>query len=189
MIGGFGEPDNGGRFRALRCAWVCVRWTTSGTIARIRAENVATEYGLYDVAEPGPDLRADFAEDLWRLYEGKLPQAISALEKGSFTRDNWLTILLHVQAQSIRHPDFARAVHEHLGPSAAAAVGPDGIQVERQRTFDDTRNWMARARFAVLRRSIPCRRFLANDKGYVPLHEVTSTHEEWCFRYRGSSQS
>jgi hypothetical protein len=79
---------------------------------------------------------------------------------------------LHVQAQSIRHPDFTRAVHEHVGPAAAARLGQDGIQTERQRTYQDTRAWMARARFAVLRHRKPAQRFLTNDKGYVPLHDV-----------------
>ena len=63
---------------------------------------------MYDVAEPGPDLPADFAEQLWQQYEGALPGAIRALQSGSWTQDDWRTVLLHVQAQSIRHPDFAQ---------------------------------------------------------------------------------
>ncbi len=105
-------------------------------VVRIRADNVAIQNGLYDVAEPGPDLRGDFPEQLWRQYEGALPGAIRALENGSYTQNDWLTVLLHVQAQSIRHPDFARAVHEHIGSVAAAALGPDDIQAERQRTYE-----------------------------------------------------
>lgn len=31
---------------------------------------------------------------------------------------------------------------------------------------------MARARFAMLRHRKPAQRFLANDKGYIPLHDV-----------------
>ena len=173
LIGGFGEPDTGKHAGHLRYAWVCV-WRTEdrGTVTRTRADNVAIQNGVYDVAEPGPDLPADFAEQLWQRYEGALPGAIRALENRSWTRDDWQTVLLHVQAQSIRHPDFARAVHEHVGEPAAARLGPDEMQAERQRTYQDTRAWMARARFAVLRHREPAQRFLANDKGYVPLHDV-----------------
>ncbi|HEX2822939.1 MAG TPA: hypothetical protein VHO07_22670 [Streptosporangiaceae bacterium] len=143
-----------------------------GTVSRTRADNIATQNRVYEVAEPGPDLPADFAEQLWQQYEGSLPGAIRALENGSWTRDDWQVVLLHVQAQSIRHPDFARAVHEHVGEAVAAGLSPDDIQAERQRTFQDTRAWMARARFAVLRHREPAQHFLANDKGYVPLHDI-----------------
>jgi hypothetical protein len=173
LIGGFGEPDTGRHAGHLRYAWVCMRLAGAPwTVARIRADNVAIQNGMYDVADPGPDLPADFAEQLWKQYEGALPGAVRALENDSWTRDDWRAVLLHVQAQSIRHPDFTRAVHEHLGEAAAAGVGPDDIQAERQRTFQGTRAWMARARFAVLRHHKPAERFLTNDKGYVPLHDV-----------------
>jgi len=175
LIGGFGEPDTGSDRHTghLRYAWVCVRRTGDpGTVSRVRADNVAIQNGVYDVAEPGPDLPADYAEQLWQQYEGALPGAISALENGSWTRDDWQTVLWHVQSQSIRHPDFARAVHEHVGEVVAAELRPDDIQAERQRTYQDTRAWMARARFAVLRHRKPAQRFLTNDKGYVPLHDV-----------------
>jgi hypothetical protein len=140
LIGGFGEPDTGKRAGQLRRAWVCVRWTQgTGTVTRARAGNIAIENGIYDVAEPGPELSADFAEQLWRQYEGALPGAISALENGSWARGDWQAALLHVQAQAIRHPDFARAVHEHAGKLAAAELRPDDIQAERQRTYQGTR--------------------------------------------------
>jgi hypothetical protein len=122
LIGGFGERDTGSDRHSghLRYAWVCVRRTDDpGTVTRVRADNVAVQNGVYDVAEPGPDLPADFAEQLWQQYEGALPEAIRALENGSQTQDDWQTVLRHVQAQSIRHPDFARAVHEHVGEVAA----------------------------------------------------------------------
>ena len=143
-----------------------------GIAARIRADNVAIENGIYEVVEPRDDLPADFAEQLWQLYEGALPEAIRALEKGSGTPDDWKTALLHVQAESIRHPDFTRAVHEHVGPTIAATLNRDDIQAERQHTYHDTRAWMARARFALLRSRKPAQRFMINDKGYVPLHDV-----------------
>src|ERR1700678_3810539 len=77
LIGGFGEPDAGRHAGELRYNWVCMRRRDqSGVIPRIRADNVAIENGLYDVAEPGPDLAADFAEQLWTKYEASLPAAI-----------------------------------------------------------------------------------------------------------------
>ena len=165
LIGGFGEPDTGKHAGSLRYAWVCVRRTEgTGTVTRTRADNVAIQNGVYDVAEPDPDLPADFAEQLWRQYEGALHGAIRALENGSWTRDDWQIVLLHVQAQSIRHPDFTRAVHEYVGKAAAAELAADDIQAERQRTYQGTSAWMARARFALLRHHAPAQRFLTNDK-------------------------
>ena len=76
LIGGFGEPDTGSDRHAghLRYAWVCVRRPGDpGTVIRVRADNVAIQNGVYDVAEPGPDFPADFAEQLWQQYEGALP--------------------------------------------------------------------------------------------------------------------
>jgi hypothetical protein len=173
LIGGFGEPDTGRHAGRLRCSWVCVRWTCeTSVVSKIRADNVAIQNGVYDVAEPGPNLPSDFAEQLWQQYEGALPAAIRAQETGSWTPADWETVLLHVQAQAIRHPDFTRAVHEHIGPAAAARLSPDDIQAERQRTYRDTRLWMSRARFALLRHHRPAPRFLTNDKGYVPLHDI-----------------
>jgi len=118
LIGGFGEPDKGKHAGHLRYAWVRMRLAgVPGTVAGIRADNVAIQNGVYDVADPGPDLPADFAEQFWKQYEAALPGAVRALADGSWTRDDWRTVLLHVQAQSIRHPDFARAVNS-LRPRA-----------------------------------------------------------------------
>ena len=173
LIGGFGGPDTGRNAGRLRYSWVCVRWAgETSLVARIRAGNAAIENGVYDVAEPRPDLPHDFAEQLWQQYEGALPAAVKALEASSWTPADWQKVLLHVQAQAIRHPDFARAVHEHIGPAAGARLSPDDIQAERQRTYRDTRAWMSRARFAVLRHRSPAHRFLTNDKGYIPLHDI-----------------
>jgi hypothetical protein len=79
LIGGFGEPDTGWNAGQLRYSWVCVRWAgETSVVARIRAGNVAIQDGVYDVAEPGPDLPHDFAERLWQQYEGALPAAVRA---------------------------------------------------------------------------------------------------------------
>ena len=82
---------------------------------------------------------------------GRAAWCYSGPRDDSWTRDDWRTVLLHVQAQAIRHPDFARAVHQHVGVAVAAELVPDDIQAERQRTYQNTRVWMSRARFAVLR--------------------------------------
>lgn len=173
LIGGFGEPDRGQRAKNLRCARVCVRRPDKpeGTTI-IRAEQVAVQNGLYKVDQPDPGLPADFAERLWQQYEGPLPAAIKALESGCYTQDDWLTVLLHIQAQSIRHPDFDHEAHSYITRFGATVSDRDQVQAQRQRTHAQTREWMARARFAILRRRKPAQRFLINDKGYVPLHDV-----------------
>ena len=81
LIGGFGEPGTGKHAGHLRYARVCVRWAADpGTVREVRADNIAIQNHIYDVAEPGPDLPDDFAERLWQQYEGSLPGAIMALE-------------------------------------------------------------------------------------------------------------
>jgi hypothetical protein len=173
LIGGFGQPEKGRRSGNLRYARVCVRRLDDPErTTAIRADQVAVQNGLYDVDQPGQELPADFAERLWEAYEGPLPAAIRALESGSYTKDDWLTVLLHVQAQSIRHPDFDREALNYLAAQGAPAPGGDQVQSQRQRTHVETRKLMARARFAVLRRRDPAQRFLINDKGYVPLYDV-----------------
>ena len=137
----------------------------------MRADQVAFEYGVYDVAQPSSDLAADFAEQLWRNYEGRLPSAVKALDDGSWTRDHWSTVLLHVQAQSIRHPDFDRAARDYIRSMGDPEPSKDDVQAQRQRTYRSTRDWMAQARFAIVRQCYPAARFLVNDKGYVPLED------------------
>jgi hypothetical protein len=125
------------------------------------------------VAQPGPDLTADFAEQLWRQYEGKLPSAVTALDNGSWTPAHCQTVLLHVQAQSIRHPDFDRAARDYIRSMGGPELSGDDVQAQRQRTYQETRDWMAQARFAIVRQCHPAPRFLVNDKGYTPLEDPT----------------
>ena len=159
LIGGFGAPDTGKHANELRYAWVCSRRRDmpQKVTPRIRADNLAVQNGLYDVDQPCSALPADFAEQLWRAYEGPLPQAISALEAGTYNQHDWLTVLLHIQAQSIRHPDFSRNIE------------PDRVQPLRQLVHRISRPGLARSRFALVRRGRGARRFLINDKGYVVL--------------------
>ncbi|MFD8812887.1 WD40 repeat domain-containing protein [Streptomyces sp. NPDC059627] len=53
------------------------------------------------------------------LFRLRTPAVIRALKQGTVTRDGWKTILLHVQAQSIRHPDYDRV--------AATYIQEDGV--------------------------------------------------------------
>ena len=173
LIGGFGQPESGRRSGNLRYARVCVRRPDHPERTTVmRADQVAVQNGLYDVDQSGPELPADFAERLWKAYEGPLPVAIRALESGKYTKDDWLTVLLHVQAQSIRHPDFDREALNYLARQGARSPGGDQVQAQRQRTHVETRQLMAGARFAVVRYRHPAQHFLINDKGYVPLYDV-----------------
>lgn len=174
LIGGFGMPDAGRTVGGLRHAKVCVRRRKEPEkiFGPLKAENIAYQYGLYDVETPSSDLPADFAETIWQEYEGALPAAIRALDQGTFTRDNWKTILLHIQAQSIRHPDYNRVAVTYIQEHGLTAPERDHVQRQRQTTFRETRQWMANARYALLRRGTGAPRLVLNDKGYVPMHDT-----------------
>jgi hypothetical protein len=133
------------------------------------ADQVGFEYGVYDVDQPRPGLDADFAEQIWRQYEGGLPAAVAAVEEGSWTRADWMTILLHIQAQAIRHPDFDRVARDYLRALDESGLSSDDVQEQRLRTHQETRAWMSQARFALARQCHPASRFVVNDKGYTPL--------------------
>ncbi|MGI5461248.1 hypothetical protein ACQEWB_50510 [Streptomyces sp. CA-249302] len=173
LIGGFGMPE-AGRAAGLRHAKVRVRrrQAPDKVFGPVKAENIAYQYGIYDVDAPSSDLPADFAETMWQEYEGTLPAAIRALEHGTFTRDDWKTILLHVQAQSIRHPDYERVAITYIQEDGVPAPERDHVQRQRQTTFRETRQWMANARFALIRRGTAAPRFVLNDKGYIPMHDT-----------------
>lgn len=174
LIGGFGIPEAGPRARNRRYAQVCVRrWAGADRmLGPMRADQVAIQNQIYDVDEPSNDLAADFAEDIWKLYEGQLPDAIRALEVGDCTREHWGTLLLHIQAQSIRHPDFDAVASVYLTNAGVAQPSRDHVQRERLRTFVETRGTnMAKARFAILRRGKGAQRFIVNDKGYTTVRD------------------
>jgi len=90
----------------------------------------------------------------------------------SWTSGDWRIILLHIQAQSIRHPDFDRAARDHVREMDGPDLSGDDVQAQRQRTYQETRHWMAQARFALARQCHPAPRFLVNDKGYTPLADL-----------------
>lgn len=173
LIGGFGASEPG-RPGGLRHAKVCARRRKEPekVFGPLKAENIAYQNGLYDVDTPSSDLPADFAEAIWQTYEGALPAAIHALEQGTVTRDDWKTILRHVQAQSIRHPDYDRVAVTYIQEDGVPTPERDHVQRQRQTTFRETRRWMANARFALIRRGTAAPRFVLNDKGYTPMHDT-----------------
>ncbi len=170
VIGGFGEQDP--RRPEPREAFVAVHrlGPEPSLQPRIRAREVAKEKHLYDVQEPCQDLAADYADQLWAQYEGKLSAAIAALASGTCEPHHWSAILAHIQALTVRHPDFARFAETHLH-QGAAPQDPDTIHRDRLRTLDEAKRWMVEARFAVVHRDAGAERLIVNDKGYVNLEE------------------
>ncbi|MGW7003697.1 hypothetical protein ACWGCW_12915 [Streptomyces sp. NPDC054933] len=137
----------------------------------MRAEQVAVQNGLYDVDRPDDELPADFAETLWQSYEGDLPGAVQALEAGTFGEPEWQTILLHIQAQSIRSPDYDRVATTYLIRRNGTIPARDHVQRERQRTHRQSLQVLAQARYAVIRRGKSTQRFVLNDKGYISFQD------------------
>ena len=102
-------------------------------LRKVKAEEIAFEYGIYDVQDPTPDLPADFAEREWEKYEGMLPGAIRALDGGVFGPADWQSILMHIQAVWARHPDFARDMADQsTGRGEPCPVGDDVQRLRRQ---------------------------------------------------------
>lgn len=137
---------------------------------RIRAQEIGKQKHLYDVHEPCEDLPADYADRLWEQYEGALPTAIGALSANAYDLQHWSAILAHIQALTVRHPDFARFATTHLH-QGVSPPDPDAVHRDRLRTLDEAARWMAGARFAVVRRGTGAERLIVNDKGYVNLEE------------------
>lgn len=165
LIGGFGDPRPAA---GLRYARVSVRRKNPDKILTGQAaQAICYEYGLYEVINPSPTLPADYAEQWWQTYEGALPGAIRALEAGTAGVDEWLTVLLHVQAAWPRHPDFERDVNAQKAAKGQPPVTGDDLEHLRKTVLDETRTVMAGSRFALLRRAWPAGHFLINDKGFA----------------------
>ncbi|WEP00026.1 hypothetical protein A6P39_041785 [Streptomyces sp. FXJ1.172] len=89
------------------------------------------------------------------------------------TRDDWKTILLHIQAQPVRHPDNGRVAVTYIKEEGGLPTPErDHVQRQRQITFRETRQWMANARYALIRRGTAAPRFVLNDKGSIPMHDT-----------------
>ena len=61
---------------------------------------------------------------------------------------------------SHRHPDFDRAARDYIRSMGDPEPSKDDVQAQRQRTYRSTRDWMAQARFAIVRQryrgTVPC---------------------------------
>lgn len=170
LIGGFGCPNpvHPGR----RYAKVTQRRKTpeDKLLREISAENIAFEYGIYDVHQPTADLPANYAEELWEQYEGQLPGAAKALETKAHTHNDWLTVLKHIQSVWPRQPGFKTFAAEALTTDGLAPTN-DNIQSARKATIDEMpEQVLAQARFAIIRRGDFARRFIISNRGYVPVN-------------------
>ena len=165
LIGGFGEPDTGSDRHVghLRYAWVCVRRAADpGTVTRVRGYNVAIQNGIYDVAEPGPDLPADFAEQLWQQYEGALPEAHPCPPWRAAPGRGMIG-----GPCSCTYRPSRSGIQISPGPCMSMSARPPRRSWVRttyrpsgSAPYQGHFAWMARARFAVFRHHKPAERFL-----------------------------
>jgi hypothetical protein len=170
LIGGFGRPNPAHPGR--RHARVVQRRRTpeDKLLREISAENIAFEYGIYDVHMPTADLPTNYAEELWGQYEGQLPDAAKALETQAYTHDDWLTVLKHIQSVWPRQPGFKMFAAEALTTDGLALTN-DNIQSVRKAIINEIPGQvLARARFAIIRRGDFARRFIISNRGYVPVN-------------------
>jgi len=175
LIGGFGIPDPSSDRR--RRAKVCTRSRPPENllIPEIRAERVAWGRNVYDVDEPTDELPAEYAEEIWGLYERDLPDAAKALMEPGFTADDWQAVLRHIQASWIRNPGFEQDAVEALIADGIAVPTNDQIQGLRKATHEAMpEQVLSRARFAVIRRGQWTRRFIIDNRGYVPLLDTVT---------------
>jgi len=174
MIGGFGVPGKGKDSGNLRLARVAVRLAAdSGRILpNQRAETIAKERDAYAFDNPPPGVDRNIIDKIWDSYEAKLPSAIRALERGSFTPSDWRTVLEHMIGQSARSPDYLVRAATYLATQRIGTPTRDELQLERLKTLANTPAFMADCRYALVRRPADGPRFFVNDKGYAaPLQD------------------
>ncbi|HLG66361.1 MAG TPA: DUF4238 domain-containing protein [Acidimicrobiales bacterium] len=189
LIGGFGEaPRRGRHARSLRNAKVAVRYTSQpdAVHARVRADSIAREKGIYRLKNPPAGVDRDEIDRLWSSYEPRLPAAVRALEAGrKHVRDSdWSTIRAHLYGLAVRHPDFDKRARTFLLEQGVPDPHPDLVQHERVRTLRETPKLLAACRFALLR-SGDASRFIVNDKGYTTVKDE-SDHRGILFPLSGS---
>jgi hypothetical protein len=187
LIGGFGVPHPSSDRR--RHAKVCTRTRPPEDVLtpEIKAERVAYGVHVYDVDEPSDDLPADYAEKIWELYERDLPDAAKALEEPAFDPENWLVVLRHIQASWVRNPGFERDAINALVADGIAVPSNDQIQGLRKAAHAAMpQEVLARARFAVIRRSEMARRFIVDDRGFVPLLDTVTGRSGVLFPLTGN---
>lgn len=104
FIGGFGNQLLGKRRREAK---VIERTKNPDAISPPQAaQTFGYDTGLYAVQQPSAALPADYAETWWKTYKADLPDAVKALEAGTWAPKNWEAVLRHIQAVWARHPDF-----------------------------------------------------------------------------------
>ena len=174
MIGGFGVAETGNRSGSLRLARVAVRLAADPdrVLPNQRAETIAKERNAYALENPPPGVDRNIIDRIWDSYEAKLPGAIDALSRGTYTANEWQTVLEHVNGQSARSPDYLVRAAKYLAEQGISAPTRDQLQLERLKTLAATPAFMADCRFALVRRPVDGPRFVVNDKGYAsPLQD------------------
>lgn len=169
MIGGFGKPTRGSKASKARESKVSVRMVSKPDeiLSGVRASKIAAAWGEYTIDEPPPGLSPNFIDEMWDSYETHLRRAITALESGVYSPEHWGHVLDHVQAQSVRSPDFLVKATVYLAGLGIENPTRDQLQFERIKTHANTPQLMAESRFALLRQPLNGRRFIVNDKGYA----------------------
>jgi hypothetical protein len=137
---------------------------------RTKAEGIAGEKDVYRLLHPPSGMLSNAIDTIWVAYEPLLPRAVKAFEDRTWGGDEWATILFHIYAQGVRHPEFATYAAAHLA-SQGEPSGPDDAQIARITTLAALPQVMARWKFAVLYRSPESNRFVVNDKGYAAVEE------------------
>ncbi len=185
LIGGFGRPhDNSPRRRRAK---VCIRTRPpeNKLTPEIKADSVAWDRGQYDVDNPTDDLPADWAEQIWQLYEDALPDAAKALEQPGFSPDDWATVLKHIRAAWIRNPGFDTDAVTHL-TVPGASLSNDQVQQARKTAYEQLPHVLASARFAVIRKSEMAPRFIIDNRGFVPLYDEVAAQSGVLFPLTGN---
>lgn len=187
LIGGFGSPHPTSDRR--RHAKVCTRTRPPDDVLcpEIKADRIAWGYNLYDVDEPTDELPDDYAEQIFALYERHLPDAAKALESAEFSPEDWQVVLRHIQASWIRNPGFEQDAVNALIADGIAAPTNDQVQVLRKAAHEAMpEGVLANARFALIRRGQFARRFIIDDRGFVPLLDTVTGRSGVLFPMTGN---
>ena len=172
LIGGFGAREARQRKSGLRYFNVAIRRREKPDEVKIRsAEKVARSIGVYRLESPPEDLSENFIDDLWNTYESGLPGAIERFGVGAWTDRDWNTVLLHLVAAAVRHPDFERVATEYRAARGDSISHPDEVQHERLVTLQNTPALLAEGRCAIVRAPEDGHGLVINDKGFATVRD------------------
>jgi len=167
FIGGFGDS---GSVVESRKAEVRVRFAARpAETKKVSAEYVAKEKDIYLLEKPPIGVDPQAINDLWDVYEPRLPKAISAFGRGDWTEDDWSVVSFHILAQGVRSPAFLAQAKDHLEERGQYDARDDAQQM-RITTLSVANKLMERSRFLILR-TPECCRFVVNDKGWASVAE------------------